>query len=289
MSNVIKMDLYRLSRSKAVRVGVIVAAVVCFAATALSAGLLALVRWAMGVDATMGDSLLILEVALPFLGWYSGVDLAAVVMQFSGTLGMAIATVLAAIFVSEEHIAGYGKNYLGQLANRGVSAVSKVVATSIICAALILACTLSTSLAGLLFFGKYLTGLKAGHLALALALRLLMYLAINAIVVFICLLTKSKSAAMVIGVVFGIGASKIVYSSATFLMEFVVKQIFRVSDFTAPSIAGLIPDGVERMIDAELLTHVDLSLVVRVLLVAVVYIGGFTVASALLVRKRDVK
>lgn len=289
MLNVIKMDLYRLMRSKSFRIGLIIAFSVCFLAVALSAGLLALVNMALKADPTMAESADVLVSVFSFLTWENGVDLSVIVLQFSGILCLAISTVLSAIFVSEEQTSGFGKNYLGQLSDKGTSAISKVIATSIISMSMVLVCTLSSALAGALFFGKCITGINAANLALAMFLRLLMYLSINAIIVFVSLLTKNKSASMVIGVVFGIGASKMAYGTVTYLLQFLASRVLKLSDFEVPSIAGLIPDGVERMIDTEFLTKVDGALIARVLIVAAVYICGFTFASFMLVRKRDVK
>lgn len=290
MLNIIKMDLYRLRRTKSLWMGLIITAVISFGMTALAAGLMALIKAMMEMDPTAVGDIASMYAMFPFLAWgETGIDLSIIVHMFSGILTLAMSAVISAVFINEEQTSGFGKNYLGQLPQKGTSALSKMIVTSIISVLVILVGTLASAGAGALFFAKSITGLNAGNLALTMVLRLLMYLAINAIIVFVSLLTKSKSASMIIGVVFGIGASKIAYTTLTSGLNFLVGSVLKLKDVTVPSISGLVPDGVEGMLDANFLLAPDEKIIIRTLIVAAVYIIGFSVASFFIVRKRDVK
>lgn len=289
MLNVIKMDLYRLSRSKAFKIGLILTVIICLGAVLLSAGLFSILQMTIESADGLDESYDLMSEFFTFLKWINGVDLAVIILSFSGIMSLLIVTILSSIFVSDEYTAGFGKNYLGQLPDKGMSVISKLIATSVINLSILLTGTLVAAGAGAIFFGKYISGFDFGNLALTLVLRLLMYLAINAIIVFVCLLTQSKSASLIIGVIFGVGASNIVYGSVTSLFQFVCSRFLKLDGFTFPSLDEIIPDGVLRMLDMSFFEDPDQGLIVRVLIVALVYIVGFAAGSVLLVRRRDVK
>lgn len=290
MLNVIKMDLYRLMRSKAFKIGLILSAIICIGAAAASAGIVAIMKLAVEQDPTVAESMYVMEGMFPEVSWMFGVDLGTIIVRYSGMFSLVIATVICAVFVSEEQTSGFGKNYLGQLSNKGYSAVSKLIVTAIINLAILLVYTVVATGMGFLFFGKYITGVSAGNLALTMILRALMYIAINCIIVFLCLWTKSKSASMIVGVVFGVGAARMAYGVVTSALQLIVSRIFRNSKVTVPDLDGLIPDGVEHMlVENNFFENLQTDILVRVLVVAVIYISVFSIGSFLVVSKRDVK
>lgn len=289
MRNVIKMDLFRLSRFKALRIALIALAGLSFAAVAVSGGILALVNSLIASDPEFADSLGFLMLAFSFFEWVDGVDLGVVIMEYCGILTLAVACILSATFVNDEQVAGYGKNYLGQLQDKGISVVSKLVSTSLIHVLVVLVCMVVSGIGGLVFFGKYITGFRVLNLLLTALMRMLMYISINAIIVFVTILTKSKTLSMIFSVIFGIGASNIAYTMVTFALEIIASHILNNPDAVVPNVGGLVPDGVERMIDTQFFLAPDGQLVVRVLVVAAVYILGFGALTRLVVRKRDVR
>lgn len=288
MRNVIKMDLYRLSRSRSIRLGLILTAVICFAAAALTRGFAELMNIAINSDPEFTQDAAEMIAMLPMLGWTNEVDIGLVIMQYSGILTLVIASVMSVIFINDEQLAGFGKNYLGQLGDKAYSVVSKLISTSLIHALVILISTITATLAGLLFYGCSLSTLNAGNLALALFLRLLMYLSINAILVFLCLLTRSRSAPMILSVVFGIGAGQLAYGILTSGLDMVVSRISG-GNLHMPALEGLLPDGVDRMLNAGFYMEPYSDLIVRTLIVAAVYITVFALSAIAIVRKRDVR
>lgn len=290
MLNVIKMDLYRLSRSKSLKVGLIIALIISFAAVALSAALVAIMTMLQEADPSLNEGVAEMGMIFPVLAWTQGVDLAQITLTFSGVFSLGLSVIISAVFVTEEQITGYGKNYLGQLPDKGYSVVSKLVATSVIHMLVFLIYTLVSAGAGALLFSKYITGFAAGNLALTMSLRFLLYLAVNAIIVFLCLLTKSKSASMIIGVIIGVGASKAAYSGITSALTAIIGRIANKPEFEFPAVGGVIPDGVEEMlINQNFLFNPTAGLIVRAIAVSVIYIVVFTLLSVIVVRKRDVK
>lgn len=289
MLNVIKMDLYRLSRSKSFKLGLLLVAIVSFAAVALSAALTAILKSAVDVEPELGESLVTMSGIMPFLMWGNSIDLGVVILQFSSIFSLAIAAILSAIFVNDEQVAGYGKNYIGQLSNKGQSVISKLIATSVINIFVVLTCAVVAGVGGMIFFGKIVTGFNFGNFSVLLLLRILMYLAVNAIIVFFSLLTRSKSASMIIGVVFGVGASKIAYTSITSVVQMLVARVFRNDSIEIPSLDGLVPDGVEGMLNLEFYRTMNSEVIVRALIVGFVYIIAFSALSFYIVRKRDLK
>lgn len=290
MLNVIKMDLYRLTRSKTLRVGMILAAVISIVAVALSAGFLAIMNIMAETDPSLTEGAAEMALVFPMLAWINGVDLSQIVLFFSGLFSLALIAIITAVFVSEEQSTGYGKNYLGQLADKGYSVVSKLISASVITMVMLLIYTLVSAGASALFFGKYITGLAAGNLALTMLLRLLLYISLNTIIVFLCLLTKSKSASMIVGVIIGVGASKAAYSGITAALTALISRIAKNPDFEFPAIGGFTPDGVEELIvNTGFVTSPDPKLVARAIIVAVAYIAIFAILATVIVRKRDVK
>jgi hypothetical protein len=111
---------------------------------------------------------------------------------------------------------------------------------------------------------------------LALGLRVLLYFAVNAIIVFLCTLTKSHAVAMVAGCIFGSGITKFAYLIAGMVLS-TMKIDLTISDY--------MPDGINSLLSMATLD----DLAVKGLVVAVVFITVFLGANYLVVRKRDVR
>jgi ABC-type transport system involved in multi-copper enzyme maturation permease subunit len=109
-----------------------------------------------------------------------------------------------------------------------------------------------------------------------LLLRFLLFCAIDAVVLFFCTLTKSHSIAMVIGAIFGIGITKLVYLAIDALLEMIKITL---------NVAKNMPDGINGLISVSNLG----TITVRAIIVAVVFIAAFLIGAVLLFRKRDVK
>lgn len=274
MKNLIAMDLYRLFRTKALKVGIVAAFLVSLLTVLFNFALVELVKPV--VLNTGAEELALMSIMAPSVGWILGVDFADVVISGTGAFSLLICCVVASSFISGEQACGYVKNVMGQLTHRGYSVISKFVVTSVVHLIILSIYTLVNAVMGKVLFANYITGCSVGNMVGALLTRLLLYVAINAIIVFLCILTKSQSLGMVIGAVFGIGVTQIVYMVANGLLGMLKIKI---------NVAHLMPDGVNGLINAA-----DIgSLYGRAIGVSAVVIVVFLTASVLVVRNRDVR
>lgn len=275
MFNLIKMDVYRMLRSKALIVGAISSAIVSFLAILFGFAMVELFNFTLEFDPETASSMLA-NPYFPMLGWMGGVNLAETVLFGVNVLSLFIGCMITASFIGAEHSCGYTKNIAGQLKNRGYIVVSKFFAAMISQTIIVLIYTIVSIIASLLLLGKYIEGFSVAPLLGCLALKLLLYFAVNAVIVFICTLTKSHAIAMVIGAVLGSGVTKLIYMIANSVLSLVKIDI---------NISHLMPDGVNGLINLSSLSEEA----GRALGVSVVFIAVFVSLAALLYKKRDVK
>ena len=273
MLKLIKTDLYRLFTSNAVIIGAIFSAVVCLGYMLLSLGIVELARLAESEDPTIVEGL---SFFLSQAAWIGGVDFAHVVLEASSVFSLFIGCMITANFIGSEQSAGYMKNYAGQLTNKGYIAISKFVSTSAAQVMILLIYTIVSGAFTMILFSGYITGYGVGTLFGALGIRLMLHLAINAIIIFVCMLTKSHAIAMVFGSIFGIGITKIAYMAISSLLS-MMKIDFAISDY--------MPDG----INSQLAFDTVSDLAVKGVLVSVAFVAVFVTLNFILIRKRDVK
>ena len=273
MWKLIKMDFYRLFTSRTVKIGAIVAFLVCAGYMLLSLGAVELGKYALVNDpASIEDMAFVLSQ----IGWVYGIDFADIVLSGTSAFALFIGCMITASFIGSEQSAGFTKNYAGRLNDRGYIAISKFVVTSAAQLMVLLIYSIASSLLAVLMFGNCITGYNVSALIGGLFLRLMLHLAINSIIVFICMLTKSHGVAMVMGCIFGIGVTRIAYMAITALLG-AIKINFPIADF--------MPDGVNYQISAS--TVGDLA--VRAIIVSIVFCAAFVAANYMLMRKRDVR
>jgi hypothetical protein len=267
------MDFYRLFTGKSIKVGAIIACLMCLGSMLASFGIVELCKLAAGQDmnAIMSLSLFITQVE-----WAFGVDFADIVLTGTGAFSLFIGCMISASFIGSEQSCGFTKNFAGQLPNKGYMAISKFIVTSAAQFLILFIYTAVSSICAVLLFGKYITGYEIGGLMLALGLRVLLYFAVNAIIVFLCTLTKSHAVAMVAGCIFGSGITKFAYLIAGMVLS-TMKINITISDY--------MPDGINSLLSMSTLD----DLAVKGLVVAVVFITVFLGANYLVVRKRDVR
>ena len=274
MFNLIKMDFYRLFNTKAVKVGALAACAIAAVYMLLSLGLVELLKWSM--QDSDPASIAEMSIFIPQVAWLNGADFADLVIGGTGAFSLFVGCMITASFIGSEQSCGYAKNFAGQLPNRGYMAVSKFVVTSFAqIMVLVLYAAVSAALAPLLF-GKYITGYAIVPLFEVIGLRLMLHVAINAIIVFICTLTKSHAIAMVVGSVFGLGITQIAYLAMSMVLG-VAKIKFNIAEY--------MPDG----INAQLSMGSIGSLYIKAILVSVAFIAVFVTANYIVVSKRDVK
>ena len=270
MFNLIKMEFYRLFRTKSVKIGAICAAVVSFMYMLFNFGILELVKRLLP-DAAFGIGMLFSVVF-----WLEGVDFAEIILKATGAFSLFLSCVIAASYIGAEQSSGYVKNIAGQLPNRGLLIGSRFVATCFIQFMVLAIYTVVSSACALIFFGKYINACSIGALIFGLILRFLLFCAVDAALLFFCTLTKSHAIAMVIGAIFGTGATGIVYSTASVFLSILKINV---------NISMLMPDGINGLINPSSVGEIA----VRAILVSAIFILGFTFSAAMVIKKRDVK
>ena len=273
MWKLIKMDFYRLFTSKTIKVGALMACLVCGGYMLLSLGVVELGKYAMDTDPSMIPSISFL---LSQVAWVEGVNFSEIVFAASAAFALFIGCMITSGFIGSEQACGYAKNYAGQLHNKGYMAISKFVVTSLAQAMVLLIYVAVSAVLAMVLFGRYITGYDISTLVAALGLRLVLHLAINAIIIFICTLTKSHAIAMVVGCIFGIGVTRFVYMAASMLLS-VAKINFPIGDY--------MPDGINSALSLDAVGEMT----GKAILVSVAFIVVFMAANVIVLRKRDVK
>ena len=273
MWNLIKMDFYRLFTSKTMKIGVIMASLVSAGYLLISLGIIALCQFATAGDP---DAAWGLSLVIPQAGWMYGISFADIVYSGASTFSLFIGCMISANFIGSEQSCGYTKNFAGQLPNKGYMAISKFVVTSLAQFVILFIYSVVSAVFALILFSKYIDGYNVGGLFYALGLKLLLFFAINAIIVFLCTLTKSHAIAMVAGCIFGIGVTKFAYAA--------IDVILGTIGINFP-ISRCMPDG----IDSQLSVETASGLTVNAIVVSVVFIAAFLTANYFVQRKRDVR
>lgn len=273
MWNLIKMDFYRLCTSRAIKIGAVVTGVLAAICMLFSLGIVTIVKISLTEDPELVTQM---GIFLPQVPWALGVDLADIALCGTATFALFVGCMLSANFIGSEQFCGYTKNFAGQLPNRGYMAISKFLVTSFAHIFILVVYTVVAGLFGKLLFSQYITGLTWSSLLATLGLRILLHLALNAIIVFVCTFTKSHAVAMVVGCIFGIGMTKLVYLAAEMLLK-AIKIYFDISVY--------MPDGINLQLEAGNFN----TLLVRTIIVSLSFIVVFVTANYFIVKKRDVK
>jgi ABC-2 type transport system permease protein len=273
MLNLVKMDFYRLLHSKAIKVGIVISTIIAFVGMLLNLGILELIKIAEKETPGSAQEMAIL---FPIVAWLNGVDFADVIFLGSNTLSLFVGCMVVASFMGSEQSCGYVKNIAGQLPNRGTMIVSKYIVTCAVHLIILLVYTIISSLCAILFFSSYIKAYSIGQLIAGLALRFLLFCAINAILVFFCTLTKSNAISLVIGAILGIGVMSLVYLAMTGLLSLVHITI---------NVADYMPDGINGLISVSQIGNNA----VHAIVVAIIFIAVFVTGAVMLFKKRDVK
>lgn len=275
MFNLIKMDLYRLTRLKSFKIGLIIASLASLISLFAVFGLLQIIEIAIKQDPTMniGD----IASVFPILSWINGVDYGDVVLFGTNAFSLFIGCLVSASFIGAEQSAGYFKNIAGQVRPRGLTIISKFVTTCLIHVSIIVAYTIVSCIFGQIFFSSYIVSYNIAAMIGALFLRILLFFAINAIIVFFCILAKNQALAMVIGAILGIGVTGIAYFAINTLLG-----VLKISNF---DVSHFMPDGINGILSVSTISEVYLQgIIVSSILIAVFIFGAM-----MIVEKRDVK
>lgn len=271
MLNLIKMDLYRLFKTKSLKTGVIISAMISFVTIAIIAFLSNL------VPQLSPDSQVTMTEMMPFVNWRNSVSFYDIILTATNVLSLMVSAVLASIFINEEQINGYIKNIAGQVKNKGMMIVAKFVALAVMTLFVLIAYTAGATVSGFVFFNNAITYEGLTQFLAVFGTKYVIYLSVNAIILFLCNLTKSKTLAVAVGVIFGSGASIIVYNIISTFIGIVLK-------LEVP-VASYVPDG---LVFGLTMTAPSAE-IIKAIAVAVAYIVVFIVASMVVMKKRDTR
>lgn len=271
MLNLIKMDIHRLFKTKAFKSGLVISVIISAVIILGVFGMILLQRF-MGGDGS-GASLFIGDI----LTWQDGVSLFEIISMSLPKLSLLVICVVSAVFISEEQLSGYVKNVAGQTRDKGLLVFSKFVTLAVLIFFIFLAYCIGSGIVGFIFFHKNMTFAMAGSFLAALAVRYLIYLAIGTIVLFLCTLTKNKSLAIAISVIFGIGITNIAYTTIEMFLSLVLKINLNIS--------AIMPDGFVSAVQMGC----DTTTLIQGAVSAVIYIVIFLFISYMVMKKRDTR
>ncbi len=212
--------------------------------------------------------------------WVSGdIEAGAIISTAvkSGIL-LLLCTIFTAVFVNAEQKNGYIKNIAGQFPNRGVLALSKLIAVALQVLLMLIIFTLVTALSGLILWGGrfYLGSVPA--LFKFLGTQYLLHLGFSALILFLCVLTRSSAFSMVAGLLPCFGVLVPFYS-------IINKVVYDIRPGWHFDISRYMLDGNISMAGIGASSGVLL----RAVLVGCVFILLSTVLAMLILKKRDVR
>ena len=271
MRNLIKMDIHRLFKTSSFYVGLVISA----ALSALAIVIFGIVN--LFIPYMTEEVMFTLSMMFPSLAWAEGVSIFEIIFSGLSVISLLIVCMLSAVYITEEQLSGYVKNIAGQVKTKSMMIASKFVTIALLTFCVMLAYSLGAVIAGLLFFHRTLNMSMMGAFFAAMFVKYLLYLSVGTIILFLCTLTKSKTLAIAIGVIFGTGITGIAYSTCNMILQFVLK--------IDVSIHSFVPDGLISSIGLDS----DPSTLIHGAVVAICYIVLFLIFSSSLVNKRDTR
>ncbi len=270
MSRLIKMDLFRMRKSKALWISGIIIFVMCIILPILAKMLAQLV-----LDLVKnGDDAQSIEQAQQLVDEFNRpAAMSGVFRTMFGGLSLLLILVLvsASIFMFADLNHGYIKNIAGQLSNRGYLVISKFIVVNIQNIILLVISTLGTAVGVGVSRGiEYDSGVPDA--LLEYLVKILLLCGITAIVMFFTIGLHNKSLGIVAAVFFGLSALAIIATPLQLIMTNVAKIDFVISDY--------LPDALFASTDINKL---------RATIVALVCILVFLPVTLRFVNKRDVK
>ena len=256
MGNLIRMDLYRMRRSKAFLVSLILAAASALLMTPAAWGLAQLANLLGETKQVFPESVaLVSAVSDPF-------------PMLNAMIGM----LAACTFFFSDLEFGYIKNIAGQMPKKGYTVLSKFIAV-MVQNALFMAVGIACSLLGTVFFQRIALEGDYPRALLTLLLKFLLMQACCTILLLLVSAVQNKSLGSVMAVLMGSGLLSLVYMG----IDAGLRQFIRMGAF---SIAQIMPDQ---------LLRADAPKTADALLVSAVTIGVFLPLAIRVFDRRDVK
>lgn len=255
MLNLIKMDMYRLMKIKALWIFLLLAAVTPF--------------MELAIRSKSAEE-----------GIQAGISLTTIMDGlFHYGIIMLSCSVLVSIFVNAEQRNGFIKNIAGQLPNRGALALSKII-TAVFGTLLLMVCLLVCGIAaGVIFYGDGFTLGSVADLASLFGIQLLLHAAFSSLIVFFCLVTQSSAFSMTFGIIISSGIVSIAYLGVNKLVSMLGGRAsgFDIGSYMLENNINAIHIGSTGMI------------LTKALIVGAAFLLAAGASSMLLMKKRDIR
>lgn len=293
MLNLIKMDLYRLVRSKSFWVMIIVTAVVAFiSAFATNFSYESIESIAdpeimaeMGIDmdeetansmsvgftAELNELDNVLGGEKVYFTEYFNYDFSALTM-------LLFCAIFPPIFVNAEQKYGFIKNIAGQLPNRGMLVIPKLCAVAVQVIVIFAVYIITSSLSCSILFGDRLVFDFSGEFIKVFALHFLLHYSFAVVVTAATIFLRGSALSMTFGIIVSGGLTSFIYSFADIVLHKIgFSEDFSIGDFAIESCVG------------DISTQIAGGDLARVISVGAVFLTASVVVSMAAMYKRDVK
>ena len=273
MLNLIKMDLYRLSRMKSFWIMIAVTVSIAFIGAFMADYAMGLQKDAMveaGGFFVSINAMKDVPDTIPFSGWMSG--------DLSSHVPLLLCAIFAPMFVNGEQKNGYVKNIAGQLSNRGMLVLSKLVTVAVQVAVIFAAYFVASAISGQIFFGDMLVFGSFSQFAKALGIQYLLHFAFSALLAALTICWRGSGLSMCLGILCTTNAIGLVYNLTDILLHKCgVSERFTIGDYAIENCIAIVT--------SDLLSG-DLP---RVLAVGIGFILVSAVSAMFVMRKRDIR
>lgn len=274
MLKTIKMDLYRMFRSKSFYVTLLVTYILVIASIVTFKMVLNNDELKSFYDQSMETSESV-NVGISAGMIYVNNSEPTLVDLFSATIGGAtlavMAVIYAIIFICSEHNNGYIKNVISRKGYRNQFTISKAICMAIYLLISLLGTALFISISSALLLDNYSLG-KIGEFTSYFATQYLIHFAVVMLIVFLCNLTRNMAISMAIGICLCTGMVALL----TGLLDRLKLNIV-FTDYLLTTNMKLLP------------TSFDTTVYGRAIFVSLAVIVVFGISSIILMRKQDVR
>lgn len=285
MFNIIKMDLYRLVHSISFWVMILVVIAMAFFTIGASKSDLAIIvednkgeKVEQVVDAEVEEHAEVGVYMMAKPEWLEKASLADLVNEnIKGKILLIVCAIFIPIFVNAEYKNGYIKNIAGQLPNRGVLILSKLVAVAVQILVMFVTYLLFSGIAGYIFFEEAFCIGGLSELLRVISLQYLLNLAFGTAVLLVSVVTKSSAFATTFGILCGASVNTILFAGINKLIYlFGVSEKFNIGYYVPEVNVGFVSFDMSN------------DIMMRVLVVSFAYIIVATIVSMFVMQKRDV-
>lgn len=293
MLNLIKMDLYRLVRSKSFWVMIIITAVVAFISAFLTNYSFESIEsitdsenmTSIGIDMDEeSDTAMSIGFTAEFneldnvLGGDTVYFTEYFNYDFSALTVLLFCAIFPPIFVNAEQKYGYIKNIAGQLPNRGMLVIPKLCAVAVQVLVIFAVYLIVSPLSCSILFGDRLVFDFSAEFIKVFALHFLLHYAFAVVVTAVTILLRGSALSMTFGIIVSGGVTTFIYKFADIVLHKIgFSEDFSIGNFAIESCVG------------DISTQIAGGDLARVILVGAVFLTASIAVSMIAMYKRDVR